>query len=269
MKRLISKSECKNIQIGLLKQLDKVCGVYDVTYYLGYGSLLGAVRHKGIIPWDDDIDVYMDRKDYEKLIEIIKRGMTSLTLIDSDTDGYYYPFAKLVDCSTIAKMDDNTTKHGVWLDLFPIDGLPNNKILADCHIKLCQLMRAVIISMTTDFDSNKLGKKSGPKKIFNFCADFIGRDKICKWDEKLMKLYSKKRTKYVACLFSPYGKREKEESNILFQVGQVMFEGGLFNSTKDCDRYLRRIYGDYMMPPSKDKQVAHSIKAWHVDEELR
>ena len=124
----LSNEEIREIQINLLETIKDICERYNIKYSLAYGTLLGAVRHKGFIPWDDDIDIFLQRPDYERLIDIISNQSEYywLNVLDvRQKEDYYYPFAKAVDSRTLAKMADNTTPHGIWIDLFPIDHIPD------------------------------------------------------------------------------------------------------------------------------------------------
>ena len=191
MKNKISREECRKIQMNILLVLDDICKRNDLNYYLGYGSMLGAVRHKGYIPWDDDIDICLFREDYDKLIKILKeqQEINWLDIVDSSVGEYYYPFAKATDNRTIAKMEDNITPHGIWVDIFPIDNVPNSKYRSKIYIYNCYLLRAMTIAMTTDFSEVKNVKKLKYKKFLNCIANIIGKNRICKYYEKKCKKY--------------------------------------------------------------------------------
>ena len=265
-KNFIAQDECRQIQLSIMQQIDDICKNNQLNYYIAYGSLLGAIRHKGYIPWDDDIDIIMPRADYRKFLNLIKKRQVKMDdrfyLIDSDQENYYYPFAKMVDNRTVAKMEDNLTEHGIWIDIFPIDGLPNN-FLAKLHINLCLFLRATVISMTTDFTASDLGGKSVVKKVLNTLAQAVGMQRINRFEEKVMQKYSDRNTKYVACLFSPYGQREKVEASVLFQATVLLFEGKYFQAPANWDEFLSRVYGNYMELPPEEKRRTHRIVAWY------
>lgn len=264
---LIPQNECKQIQLSILQQIDDICKSNHLNYYIAYGSLLGAVRHKGFIPWDDDIDIIMPRDDYRKFLNLVKKRQSVIDdrfyLIDLDKAGYYYPFAKMVDNRTVAKMEDNLTEHGIWVDIFPIDGLPDNNITAKLHINLCLFLRAIVISMTTDFLGSDLGGKMLMKKVLNRLAKVVGMQRVTRFEEKVMQKYSDRKTKYVACLFSPYGQKEKVEASVLFKTTMLSFEGIDFQAPANWDEFLSRIYGNYMELPPEEKRRAHRIVAWY------
>ena len=120
MKNIISREESKSIMLKMMDAVDDLCMENNIKYFLHAGTLLGAVRHKGFIPWDDDIDIALLGDEYEKFLDMM-RNQTKypwLRLIDHHVQGYYYPFAKVEDKRTIAKQDDNVSEYGIWIDIF-------------------------------------------------------------------------------------------------------------------------------------------------------
>lgn len=267
MDKRLSREECGKIQLQILDEIKSICEKNNLHYYLAYGSFLGAVRHGGFIPWDDDIDICLHRNDYDKLINILKStGQQNeyqwLGLVDGDIPGYYYTFVKAVDNRTIAKMEDNLTEHGVWIDIFPLDTLPASKFKRKCFLRYCYFLRAVILSMTTDFSGGMLGKKTIIKKIFNQMSNFIGKDRIYKHYLKKCCKYKNSESKYVGVLFSAYGIRDCMLRDKTIESKEYVFEDHNYMGFVDYDYYLSHIYGDYMKVPPKEKQRTHSIIAY-------
>lgn len=122
MKKTIDIKELKKIQLGLLNALDDYCVQNDLTYYLAYGTLIGAIRHKGYIPWDDDIDVMMPREDYNKFIANFNndKHASNVKAISHEIDtDYYLSFAKLINKSTVMQEEVNSDYQiGVYIDVF-------------------------------------------------------------------------------------------------------------------------------------------------------
>ena len=132
----IEEKELKSIELNILKDIHTFCEMNNLTYYLCGGTLLGAVRHRGFIPWDDDIDIFMPRVDYDRfLTEYASKQYT--VLCHKNTQGYYLPFAKVVDKST--RIEETLVKSipncGVYVDVFPIDGFSNNVDTAKSMVK--------------------------------------------------------------------------------------------------------------------------------------
>lgn len=131
MKKKLSLDQVKETALQLLIYVDRICEENDLKYSLYYGTLLGAVRHKGFIPWDDDIDIVMLRPDYDKLLSILAKDETYLLLDQSTRPDYRYTFAKLVDSNTYLESTQfysgEDPELGVFLDIFPLDGVPENQ----------------------------------------------------------------------------------------------------------------------------------------------
>lgn len=265
-KQEISKEECKCIQIRILDEVAAICKKNGLNYYLAYGSLLGAIRHKGFIPWDDDIDIYMSRDDYEKLLKILKSKRTKkpdwFELLTGDNEGYYYPFAKVVDNTTIAKMEDNLSKHGIWIDIFPEDRLPNSPLKRLVFVRIGKALRDVILAMTTDFSSTEKDRKRFVKRVLSVIASVIGKERIYQLTEKYYKKYSHSDSDMFACLSSRYGTKEIMHQEDLFTPTEVEFESRHYQATRRWEQYLTKLYGEYRkIPPEKDRKV-HSITAY-------
>ena len=122
--RKLSSDEIKRIELSIMKELDRICREHGLTYSLAYGTALGAVRHGGFIPWDDDIDIVMPRPDYERLLSLFKNGLKCLYKLVSYRDGSsIYQFAKLIDENTSSYETFVGRDHatGLWVDIFPIE----------------------------------------------------------------------------------------------------------------------------------------------------
>ena len=126
--KILNGTEIKSIELEILKEFNAFCQKNNLRYNLAGGTLLGAIRHKGFIPWDDDIDVCMPRPDFCRLISEYKGEDSKLKLVYRGIDGYDAPFAKIIRTDTFVKnrfSSRETDKH-LWIDIFPVDGLPEN-----------------------------------------------------------------------------------------------------------------------------------------------
>ena len=125
----IEPNELKSIELEILKEIDKICQAQNFRYSLSGGTLLGAIRHGGFIPWDDDIDILMPRPDYDRFIQYCKENETAFNLLSIETDERYgYLFAKAMAKNTIIveeSANPNNIEMGIYVDIFPIDGLAN------------------------------------------------------------------------------------------------------------------------------------------------
>ena len=270
MKR-INSNELKEIQLDMLKRFDLYCRDNKITYYLAFGTLIGAIRHKGYIPWDDDIDIMIPRKDYNKLIKLYNKDRTNsnLKIISHITDkGYYLPFAKLINTSTIVKENVEVNYElGVYLDLFPIDYMTNSLEKARQILK-----KSYQYCMKLQFKTITWSKK---RNIVKNIVLMIGKmflsvqsiDSILnRFDKYCQQNIAYDNSKYIGIL---PGLESSSDNNIYIkewfnETVEVEFEGGHCPAPSGYNDLLRSIYGDYMQLPPKDKQVTHhSFEAWY------
>ena len=265
----ISLDEIKLIELNILKRFSDYCEENNLFYVLTYGSLIGAVRHKGFIPWDDDIDVFMPRKDYNRLIEYYKNGKTIdgiELLYHTDSNDYYYPFAKLCDNRTVAKMQSSKTKHGIWVDVFPVDKIADNPIKAKKFQKHMIFLRRVIISYATDFAYQKRDWKTIPKIVLSLYGRILGGDKLVRIMEKESQKYNKTNSKLVchsAWQAATGGIMTIEEFKDRIKMPFEQYE---FYVPRSYDKFLRSLYGDYMKLPPMNKRSTHGLIAYYITE---
>ncbi len=263
----LSEDEIKQIQIKLLKELTAYCEKKSLVYFLGYGTLLGAVRHKGFIPWDDDIDVIMPRDDYDKLINEFNIFHEYIKLFDSSIDPTYpYTFVKLSDPSTIIKeeMSAKYNKLGVNIDIFPLDNVP--EILSD-QTKI--MKRIKYYRNILDIKNIKINKK---RKLYKNIILILGKILFYFIDYKVLvnkiiniSKETKSSGKYTGCLVWNYGEKEVMEKEIFTESIKLEFENILYNAPKNYDKYLKNLYGDYMTFPPSNKRVTHHLfKAYKI-----
>lgn len=250
--------------LDIMSEIDKVCTENSITYTIGGGTLLGAVRHKGFIPWDDDIDVFIERADYDKLIALLRQSDCDwLSILDDNVEGYYYPFAKAVDNRTVAKSELSATKHGIWVDIFPMENVPDNRLRRKIFLKCCQFFRAVIIAMTTDFSAVGISGKGLTKHILDFMAKAIGYKRTYKIISKFMRKHNASLSECEAVAWTPYG-REYIEKSLMQDVSNYDFEDKKFKGITNYDIYLQRTYGDYMQLPPENKRQNHQVTAYWI-----
>ncbi len=266
MKKIISSQECKQIMLQILDVIDEICKEHGLKYYLSGGTLIGAIRHRGFIPWDDDIDLVLFREDFEKLRKILaeQTKYPQYTLLDLNTEGFVYPFLKLTNNHTVAKQGDTKVQHGIWVDIFPLDAVPNNAVIRYLFLKKCQLYRDIALSAITDFTGIKIFSIKGIAKL---CLGFIGKSvgvkRIARMTEKHMQKYNGMRNaNFVGCNYSPYIMREFLPSEIVKPDTEVDFESKKYLSFKNWDIYLKRLFNDYMTLPPVEKRKTHNVVAW-------
>ena len=266
--KAISIEALRQIQLRLLKCVDTICVENNLHYSLCGGTLIGAIRHKGYIPWDDDIDVMFPRGDYEQFIKIAGRRLPNNLAVYTcfNKQDYYYPFAKLVDTTTILEepCDRLFEGLGVYVDLFPCDGLPNVEKKRNAYwsvIRIWKRLNTMVYQKTAKGES--LPKRLLRKSVF-FLYRFKSKSSLAKKINRLAMQNSFATSEYVACSVAGYGMKEQIRKTVFDSYIDVPFEGEIFKSFSGYDEYLHSLYGDYMQFPPEDKRVfRHQFKAWY------
>ena len=245
----IELSELKRIQIEILDSIVHFCEENNLRYYLAYGTLLGAVRHQGYIPWDDDIDIHMPRPDYEWFIANYKNNIYSI--IDNSLDAAYtLPFAKVHDTRTLFHETlylKNT--YGIFIDIFPLDSIKDVQ-QAKVAVKWRRLLNAkrAILGKGRGFFKNVAMLAT---KIF--LLPFSMKDIILKI-HKISKRYDYGDTMYICSMYSQLAYKEIFPKEIFDGFVMLPFEGKMYRAPKGYEEYLRTNYNDYMQLPPKEKQ---------------
>lgn len=257
----LSIKQTIDIRKQILREFHKICELNGIKYSIGYGTLLGAVRHKGMIPWDDDIDVLVTRADFEKLCHIYLSGECK--------DKYQFvshrnhPEIKtkigyFIDFDTITETAYKTNEyHGVHIDVYPIDIVPNcflqKKILFFRRWLLHTLIRAKDIHPEVVKGMAKFIRKF----VLLLCAPF-NYDKALDRLHLLSKKYSdiSVKERQTVCILVEAGSPVCFPYNVITEFKEYEYDGKLFYGFKDYDTLLRVWYGDYMTPPpEQDRKI--------------
>ena len=257
----IKSDELKRIQLKILNEIDIFCKKNHYNYYLAGGTLIGAIRHKGYIPWDDDIDIFMKRNDYEKFVKEFKTENTNIISIENNSK-YYLPFAKAISNKTILKEEvASKVEMGVYVDIFPLDKIPSEKI--DSFYK-----KQKILINFLNLKNIKMKKRAFWKNI----VVIIGKTVLLPFSKKsLIKMINKRAKKFsnTKCdkignlIWLMYGKKDIWDINAFDETTSVKFENIDAMIPKGYDHILKTTYGDYMkLPPVEQRQAHHSFQAW-------
>lgn len=262
----ISLDELKQIELNVLKEVHKVCEEQGFRYSLVGGTLIGAIRHGGFIPWDDDIDICMPRPDYNKLIEYCKTHETPFRLICIETEEKYsYLFAKAINPNTTI-IEEGTNRNqvemGVYIDIFPLDGLADDFDTACKVFNKNRFGREVLIAYNWKkyFRSKTKSIIYEPIRLgFYVISRLVNSKKLIEKIQKQFAEDSFDRYAYCGSIGGAYRNRETMETKICNEYADIPFEGETFRAFKDYDAYLTNIYGDYMQLPPPEKQVSHHM----------
>ena len=257
-----NKDELRKLQvheIEICEEFIKICEKLNLKYYLLGGSMLGAVRHHGFIPWDDDLDVGMPRKDYEVFVSEAQRYLpTSYFLQTHITDSEYpYNFAKLRDSNTTfveIAVKNFHINHGVFIDIFPLDIYPDGK-MKQWWLEFRKKFTEVRIRDAFYFDTKP--HYSITSKVAIFISRLLYRDykeAVIDREKMIRGMYKGKR---LANHGGAWKKKEIVPADWYGQGVMVEFEGIKCRIPSQSDKWLTQVYGDYMKLPPEDKRIAH------------
>lgn len=262
----ISPEEIKKLEVEILVRFARFCEENSLSYMLAYGTLLGAVRHKGFIPWDDDIDLLMPRPDYEKLVSLAaKRGGSIAEMVDVLEFRLGYeglPFIKLSDHRTVAKEDYKLANTGVWVDIFPLDGYFSNDVLRFLHCCTVKILKKLIEFRVFVPSIGKTALTRCIRSIISPAVRMVPHRFLCGCLNRVMQLRNYDSSEWTGCFFNVYGIEQRIEHWKLFQKVKLEFEGYLFDAPASYDDMLTQWYGDYMTIPPVEKRVNHRVVAY-------
>ena len=244
----------------MLKWFDGFCRANDLNYYLLGGTMLGAARHQGFIPWDDDIDVGLFRKDYERFINLMKGkkecGKYIVEAPDSENKDFCYPYAKVYDVSTtLIEHYAVPLKRGIFLDIFPLDYLGNSH--EECQKKYAPIKNLYNFYLTRVAapDGHRSWYKNAAVKVSR-CIPFINNRKLrIRLDHKCANVDD--RLTWGGNLLGNWGIKEIMPISVMGKPKEYIFEGHKVYGVADYDSYLTNLYGNWRELPPKDKQVTH------------
>lgn len=258
MKEITKLEELKAIELDIMKKIHAFCEEKSIIYFLSHGTLIGAIRHKGFIPWDDDIDIFMPRKDYEKFCEIFPKSENALQLqlVNAKTSTYFArAMSKVIDMRTVLtepeyKVDDPI---GVFIDIWPLDGVPNNRVGKQIHRLFCKSLLVMFLSKIRNYSAISKWKE----KLLYIFTRLISHKYILNKLEREIKKYDYSHAREVSCLVDPY---LAIMDKAWFSTRELVpFEDAFFYVPGGYDKVLSYLYGNYMEMPPVEKRVPHHI----------
>lgn len=234
--------ELWNCELKILDEVDRICRKHNLNYYLMWGTLIGAVRHGGFIPWDDDIDICMPRKDYQRFLKIAQKELTNEYFLQTPkTDKWslsYFSRIRLQNTALYIESDKRLLNHhGIFIDIMPLD----NCKIKDSHVS--KFKKKLYIATNNRIISRRKTKKKQERMIWKmvptslllFIRDWAMRGK--------------------GDYYTSWGYRFKKTD--FLPVIEMEFEGKKYNAPNNYHKVLTTIYGDYMQLPPIEKRVAH------------
>lgn len=251
--------ELQQIELSILLDVSEVCKKHNIKFFLGEGTMLGAIRHKGFIPWDDDVDVIMPREEYEKFLAVAPKELEGKYEVQHSTtvNDYWSPFIKvrLLNHGTkynqlhIAHLTD---KNGPYIDVFPIE-------YADSASDLQFLKTGFFVRYYRGMMSYKLGLRQPPHlkgKVLKFISKFYSVERLHRGLENTLNPHKKGPKKYMITFLSYHPlKRQIAYASDYEEALEWDFEGYKMPVPNGYDHILTTIYGDYMTPPPEDQRI--------------
>ncbi len=273
IKKIISVTDNKKVQdltMNTLNVLISYCEEHNLRYYFTGGALIGVLRHKGFIPWDDDIDLGLPRKDFDKLHELLSKDMPKgYGICNRFTDSnWHFAMSQFIDLESEIEINlaEQPRKAHIWIDIFPLDGLPDNKILRWFRVKHILLKRYMvqIAHITTQVDYHR-DRPTYENVIIEFCkkvpvGKLFNTNKILDSLERLLRKSDFDKAEWCGNMLGRYREREIVQKEWFGTPQKAVFENEEVNIPENSDAILKCLYGDYMkLPPEKDR-IAHGVK---------
>ena len=270
----MSLPEIQAILKDMLKFVDRICKEEDIQYFLSGGTLLGAVRHQGFIPWDDDADLMMMRPEFERFLEIAPKYATERYAVAHcrTTEGYLMPWIRIWDLHTHVKPSKNVKIGGMkhlFIDIFPIDALPTNPKLSNLFFKWIRVYDAMFRCSRRSgyfYDGERL---QWLKRILMKVSSIRTPQSWSNAMDRAAGSGNLKKARYAGVVtVTHYGSRERMPIEVFRGTVPVTFEGESYPAPIGWETYLRGLYGDYMQLPPEDKRYSdHNLKVTMVSGE--
>ncbi len=265
----IDLREAQLLELDILLEFARYCEKHGLTYFIAYGTLLGAVRHQGFIPWDDDIDVWMPREDYNRLIREFHshNEVAHYRLVPPMDPISRHSFVKIIDTRTVKKetnFDYAPGPLGIDIDVFPLDGQPEDEATFwDWFGKLEKCYQKADFPVRLRHECRRKRWILGLINLLGGKRHRLGtwiKNHYLKKAQRLHGKYPYHGSKYVGMVEHGFGcHRQRYDAKLFEESTLVLFEGHMLKAPKDYDAVLRQAYGDYMTPPPEQERQGHLL----------
>lgn len=260
--------EHKKLALDILIDVADFCEKNGIRYFLAYGTLIGAIRHKGYIPWDDDIDIMIPRPDYDKFLKLYSDKSGRYKAVSPADKNAKLAYAKVIDTKTVkieggVKYSDENDCSGVDIDVFPLEGQPTDEKDFIGYMKKRRFLIRELYAKTNRIWYGSLKRRLG-MLAFLF-VKLKNKDKIIEEINATNYLYDFDKAEFVGITGGMEDAIEKNRYKKAWfdKTTEVDFEGYRFKAPSDYDAVLRRLYGDYMkLPPENERITHHSNKIY-------
>lgn len=265
------RKKIQSIETKILVEVDRICKKHNITYSVAYGSMIGAVRHHGSIPWDDDVDITMLRNDYIRFKEICKTELSSEFFYQSnDTDpNYYHLFDKIRMNNTIFKetfLSNYDIHHGVYIDIFPVDLVPQKKLQQVIQYYGFLFCRIALNSKYLNIEARS-GKKKFFAQIVRFLTAFVSKDFLYKKAHDFISKYKDSNSSIAESFCCSGRKKTIYDINYYKETTSIEYDGYLVSIYSHYDEMLKDYYGNYMeLPPIQKRNTKHDLVEVHLNE---
>ncbi|SCY98172.1 lipopolysaccharide cholinephosphotransferase [Paenibacillus polysaccharolyticus] len=256
----------QRIQIEMLVEVDRICRMHDINYAMIGGTMLGAIRHKGYIPWDDDADIGLLREEYEKFRQVCETDLDHSRFYFQDmraTPGYRWGYGKIRRKDTYFLREGQAHmpyESGIFIDIFPFDNVPDGKIAEKFHNFHCTVIRKILWS--------EVGKKTDRNPVLRGVYSLLSRIPLQVVSNHLQHFTdrgNRKKSKRVRTITFPAPDKYSEGMKEWFeQTAEYPFESFKLLGHRNSDAYLRHKFGDYMELPPESKRKSHPVSSYKL-----
>lgn len=272
----IPKEDIQSLERDILFHILDFFEQYHITYFTSGGTTLGAVRHKGFIPWDDDIDLYIPREDYNRMLQLATNRTIgkNIRIYKPGDKNYIYPFAKA--CNINTRLNEQNVRHreqdiGVFIDLFPLDKFYDDPVRRSLLILHSKWLNSLLASASDQVNLSRKGSlrrlaKDTLRTLQKPLAKAIGISKLTRRIDALGRHTAKADCHLVGDLVWCNGGRDFYPAEHFAAGVPGTFEGRTIQNPIGYHSYLQKLYGDYMQLPPEDQRVMHGFTGWYLDE---